>query len=87
MDDRIPKALILIDKNNQVNGDIQLRYGEREDDPIPFTLTVTSAYVSSKTGKSPANYRDILPYVEVHAEALRRFAVHQRERGYSTAEL
>jgi hypothetical protein len=87
MDDKDSKHFILIDRSNQINGDIQLRYGEHEDDPMPFILTLTTAYVSSKTGKSPANYTDILPYIEGHAEELRRFAIHQRDQGYATAEL
>ena len=81
------KPFALIDKKEQANGDIQLRYGESKDDPIPFILTVTPAYVASKTGKSPVNYEEVLDYVESHGTVLTLIAVHQQNRGYSTTVL
>jgi hypothetical protein len=78
MEELTSKPFVLIERKAQANGDIQLRYGESKDDPTPFILTVTAAYVAAKTGKSPANHDEVLHYVENQATVLSLIAVHQR---------
>jgi hypothetical protein len=87
MEELTSTPFVLIDKKGQLNGDIHLRYGESRDDPAPFILTVTSAYVASKTGKSQANYEEIDGYVKNHGLELSLIGVHQQNRGYSTTVL
>ncbi len=86
MDPGSSKQFILIDKKGQANS-IQLKYGERPDDPAPFILIVTPSYVADKMGKASPTYKDVLQYVETHAEELRALAIHQRNRGYATEVL
>ena len=81
------KPFILIEKKQQANGDIHLRYGESKDDPTPFILTLTAAYVAAKTGKSSVNREEVLHYVESQSVILSLIAVHQQNRGYSTTVL
>ena len=78
------KPFVLIEKKEQANGDIQLRYGESKDDPVPFIITVTLAYVAHKTGKSPVNSEEVLHHVESQSLVLSLISVHQQNRGYST---
>jgi hypothetical protein len=80
------KPFILLGKKGQGSG-MQLKYGERPDDPAPFILIVTAAYVAEKTGKPSSNYNDVIQYVETHAGELRAIAIHQRDRGYATEVL
>jgi hypothetical protein len=85
-DDAASKPFILLGKKGQGSG-MQLKYGERPDDPAPFILIVTPAYVAEKTGKPSASYNDVVRYVEAHGEELRAIAIHQRDRGYATEVL
>jgi hypothetical protein len=80
------KPFILLGKKGQGSG-VQMKYGARPDDPSPFILIVTSAYVAEKTGKPSSTYSDVLQYVEAHADELRAIAIHQRERGFATEVL
>jgi hypothetical protein len=87
MNESNQKSFTCIDKMTKINGNIQLRYGEKKDDPIPFILIVTPPYVANKIGKSPAKYAEVLKYVEAHTEELRQVALNHRDRGYTTAVL
>jgi hypothetical protein len=87
MEELTSKPFVLIERKAQANGDIQLRYGESKDDPTPFILTVTAAYVAAETGKSPANHEEVLHYVENQSTVLSLIAVHQQNRGYSATVL
>lgn len=86
MDSSVSKPFILLDKKGQGSG-MQLKYGARPDDPAPFVLIVTSAYVAEKMGKPSSTHSDVLHYVETHADELRAIAKHQRDRGFATEVL
>jgi hypothetical protein len=86
MNDDLWKPFILLDRKGQANS-VQLKYGERPDDPAPFILIVTPTYVAGKLGKESSNYREVLQYVETHLEELRAIAMHQRGRGFATEVL
>jgi hypothetical protein len=85
-DNAVSKPFILLGRKGQANS-MQLKYGERPDDPAPFILIVTPAYVAENTGKPSSNYNDVVQYVEAHGEELRAIAIHQRDRGYTTEVL
>ena len=85
-DDNAAKPFILLGKKGQGSG-VQLKYGMGPDDPSPFILIVTSAYVAEKTGKPSAAYNDVLHYIDAHADELRAVAIHQRDRGFATEVL
>jgi hypothetical protein len=85
-DSGVSKPFILLGKKGQGSG-MQLKYGARPDDPMPFILIVTTAYVAEKTGKPSSTYSDVLHYVETHADELRAIAIHQRDRGFATEVL
>jgi hypothetical protein len=86
MDNDPSKPFILLDKRGQGSG-MQIKYGARPDDPAPFILIITAAYVAEKTGRPSSTYNDVVRYVETHAEELRAIAIHQRDRGFATEVL
>jgi hypothetical protein len=86
MDDNASKPFFLLDRKGQANS-VQLKYGERPDDPAPFILIVTPTYVADKLGRPSSNYREVLEYVETHLDELRAVAIHQRDRGFATEVL
>jgi hypothetical protein len=86
MDDDALKPFILLDRKGQANG-VQLKYGERPDDPAPFILIVTPTYVADKLGKELSSYKEVVAYVETHLDELRAVALHQRGRGFATEVL
>jgi hypothetical protein len=86
MEDNQARPFILLDRKGQANS-VQLRYGERPDDPAPFILIVTPAYVAEKTGKEMSSYKEVVQYVETHLDELRAVAIHQRDRGFATEVL
>jgi hypothetical protein len=86
MDNDPSKPFVLLGMKGQGTG-MQLKYGAQPDDPSPFILIVTSAYVAEKTGKPSSTYSDVVQYVETHADELRAIAIHQRDRGFATEVL
>jgi hypothetical protein len=86
MDDNLSRPFILLERKGQANS-VQLKYGERPDDPAPFILIVTPAYVADKTGQESSSYKDVVQYVETHLDELRAVAIHQRGRGFMTEVL
>jgi hypothetical protein len=79
------KPFILIARKGQ--NTIQLQYGENRNDPKPFTLIVTPAYVAAKINKDVPSPEDVMAYVETHAEELRTIAISKYERGFATETL
>jgi hypothetical protein len=86
MDDDLSRPFILLERKGQANS-VQLKYGQRPDDPAPFILIVTPAYVADKMGKESSNYKEVVQYVETHLDELRALAIHQRDRGFTTEVL
>lgn len=84
--DDASEPFILLGKKGQGSG-LQMKYGAGPDDPSPFILIVTSAYVAEKTGRPSATYNDVLQYAEAHGDELKAIAVHQRGRGFATEVL
>lgn len=86
MEDDASKPFVLLGRKGQANS-VQLKYGERPDDPAPFILIVTPAYVADRLGKEQSSYKDVVDYVETHLDELRAVAIHQRGRGFATEVL
>jgi hypothetical protein len=86
MEDDASKPFILLDRKGQANS-VQLKYGQRPDDPAPFILIVTPTYVADRLGKESSSYQDVVDYVETHLDELRAVAIHQRGRGFATEVL
>jgi hypothetical protein len=79
------KPFMLLDRKGRST--IQLRYGESGNDPKPFVLIVTPAYVAAKINKEFPSHEDIMAYVETHADELRTIAISKYERGFLTETL
>jgi hypothetical protein len=61
---------------------IDLKYGEADDDPNPFVLTVTSRHVANETSKSlPLSGLDVQAYIVNHVRKLRTTAEKCKARG------
>jgi hypothetical protein len=79
------KPFSLIDRRGR--NVVQLLYGESRNDPRPFMLIVTPAYVAGKINKECPSHDDVIGYVETHAEELRTIAISKYERGFATETL
>jgi hypothetical protein len=86
MDDDASKPFILLGRKGQANS-VQLKYGERPDDPAPFILIVTPTYVADKLGKESSTYKEVVAYVDTHLDELKAVAIHQHGRGFATEVL
>jgi hypothetical protein len=72
------------------NGSIRpgTRYGTGQDDPTPFTLTLTPQYVAREIKKAlPVSFLRVQRYAERNADKLKAIAKIERERGSSTHTL
>ena len=75
----------LIGSDGLFNGLRHLRYGTGQDDPMPFTLTLTPQYVAREIKKAlPVSYLKVQRYAERNAEKLKAKAKLERERGSNT---
>ena len=65
-----------------------LRYGTGQDEPMPFTLTLTPQYVAREIQKKlPVSYLKVQRYAERNADKLKAKAKLERERGLNTHTL
>ena len=75
----------LIGSDGLFSGLRHLRYGTGQDDPMPFTLTLTPQYVAREIKKAlPVSYLKVQRYAERNAEKLKAKAKLERERGSNT---
>jgi hypothetical protein len=67
---------------------LRLRYGTGQDDPTPFTLTLTPQYVAREIKKAlPVSFLRVQRYAERNADKLKAIAKLERERGFNTHTL
>ena len=72
----------LIGSNGLFSGLRHLRYGTGQDDPMPFTLTLTPQYVAREVKKKlPVSYLKVQRYAERNANKLKAIAKSEKERG------
>ena len=78
----------LIGSDGLFSGLRHLRYGTGQDDPMPFTLTLTPQYVAREIKKKlPVSYLKVQRYAERNADKLKATAKLERERGANTHTL
>ena len=78
----------LIGSEGLFSGLRHLRYGTGQDDPMPFTLTLTPRYVAREVKKAlPVSYLRVQRYAERNADKLKAIAKLERERGFNTHTL
>ena len=78
----------LIGSNGLFSGLRHLRYGTGQDDPMPFTLTLTPQYVAREIRKTlPVSYTKVQRYAQRNADKLKAKAKFERERGLNTHTL
>ena len=78
----------LIGSDGLFSGLLRLRYGTGQDDPTPFTLTLTPQYVAREVKKKPpVSYLRVQRYAERNADKLKAIAKLERERGFNTHTL
>jgi hypothetical protein len=78
----------LIGSDGLFSGLRRLRYGAGQDDPMPFTLTLTPQYVAREIKKKlPVSYLKVQRYAERNADKLKAIAKLERERGLNTRTL
>jgi len=78
----------LIGSDGLFSGLRHLRYGTGQDDPTPFTLTLTPQYVAREIKKAlPVSYLKVQRYAERNADNLKAEAKFERERGFNTRTL
>ena len=78
----------LIGSDGLFSGLRRLRYGTGQDDPMPFTLTLTPQYVAREVKKAPpVSYLRVQRYAERNADKLKAIAKLERERGLNTHTL
>jgi len=78
----------LIDSDGLFSGLRHLRYGTGQDDPMPFTLTLTPQYVAREIQKKlPVSYLKVQRYAEQNADKLKAKAKFEKEHGVNTHTL
>jgi hypothetical protein len=78
----------LIGSDGLFSGLRHLRYGTGQDDPTPFTLTLTPQYVAREIQKKlPVSYLKVQRYAERNADKLKAKAKLERERGVNAHTL
>jgi len=78
----------LIGSEGRFSGLRHLRYGAGDDDPMPFTLTLTPQYVAREVKKAPpVSFLRVQRYAEQNADKLKAIAKFERERGFNTHTL
>jgi len=78
----------LIGSDGLFSGLHHLRYGTGQDDPTPFTLTLTPQYVAREIQKKlPVSYLKVQRYAERNADKLKAKAKLERERGVNAHTL
>ena len=88
MDAKLDAKFELIGSDGRFSGLRHLRYGTGQDDPTPFTLTLTPQYVAREGKKaSPVSYLRVQRYAERNADKLKAIAKLERERGLNTHTL
>jgi hypothetical protein len=90
MDDHVkpePKFQ-LIGSDGLFSGLRHLRYGTGQDDPTPFTLTLTPQYLARAIQKTPpVSYLKVQRYAERNADKLKAKAKFEKERRFNTDTL
>jgi hypothetical protein len=67
---------------------MRVYFGKSPDDPMPFILTVTAAYVAHKIQKTlPLTIQDLQNYCDAHREELRQIALRCKQGGRTTETL
>ena len=88
MDAKLDAKFELIGSDGQFSGLRHLRYGTGQDDPMPFTLTLTPQYVAREVKKKPpVSYLRVQRYAERNADKLKAIAKLEKERGLNTHTL
>ena len=88
MDAKLDAKFELIGSDGLFSGLRHLRYGTGQDDPMPFTLTLTPQYVAREVKKKPpVSYLRVQRYAERNADKLKAIAKLERERGLNTRTL
>ena len=88
MDAKLDAKFELIGSDGLFNGLRHLRFGTGDDDPMPFTLTLTPQYVAREVKKKPpVSYLRVQRYAERNADKLKAIAKLERERGLNTHTL
>jgi len=78
----------LIGSEGLFSGLRHLRYGTGQDDPMPFTLTLTPQYVAREIKKKlPVSFLRVQRYAERNADKLKAVAKLAKERGFNTHTL
>jgi hypothetical protein len=88
MDAKLDAKFELIGSDGLFSGLRHLRYGTGQDDPMPFTLTLTPQYVAREVKKKPpVSYLRVQRYAERNADKLKAIAKLERERGLNAHTL
>ena len=88
MDAKLEPKFELISSDGLFSGFRHLRYGTGQDDPTPFTLTLTPRYVAREVKKAlPVSYLRVQRYAERNADRLKAIAKLEGERGLNTHTL
>ena len=88
MDAKPEPKFELIASDGQFSGLRHLRYGTGQDDPMPFTLTLTPQYVAREIKKKlPVSFLRVQRYAERNADKLKAVAKLAKERGFNTHTL
>jgi hypothetical protein len=78
----------LIGSDGLFSGLRQLRYGTGQNDPMPFTLTLTPQYVAREIRKTlPVSYLKVQRYAKRNADKLKAIAKSEKERGVNAHTL
>jgi hypothetical protein len=78
----------LIGSDGLFSGLRHLRYGTGQNDPMPFTLTLTPQYVAREIRKTlPVSYLKVQRYAKRNADKLKAIAKSEKERGVNAHTL